>query len=103
MRQIGIAPEKEERIRKSLVHMGFMALIYRRQVEANRLFLHEHPQQATSWDEGVVKEVMDLPGVDYIDMHQCQYGHTDGQGDPVKKPTRWMSNSKWIDIEFLFF
>ena len=43
-----------------------------------------------------MKEVMDLPGVDYIDMHQCQYGQVDGHGNPIKKPTRWMSNSKWI-------
>ena len=43
-----------------------------------------------------MKEVMDLPGVDYIDMHQCQYGQVDAHGNPIKKPTRWMSNSKWI-------
>ena len=39
---------------------------------------------------------MNLPGVEWIDMHQCQFGQQDEHGNPVKKPTRWLSNSKHI-------
>ena len=29
-------------------------------------------------------------------MDQCQYGHEDEDGRPIKKATRWMSNSPMI-------
>ena len=39
---------------------------------------------------------MQLEGAGSIEMHQCQFGQCDETGRPVKKPTRWMSNSTCI-------
>ena len=36
---------------------------------------------------------MAMQGVDSEWMDQCQYGQQGGTEQPVKKPTRWMSNS----------
>ena len=66
------------------------------QYNGGRIFLHEHPMQASSWEEECIKRVLNLPGVDYVDMDQCQLGQKDDKGNPVKKPTRWMSKSKFI-------
>ena len=33
-----------------------------------------------------------MNGVSSITMDQCQYGQKDEKGNPIKKPTRWMSN-----------
>ena len=69
--------------------MEFVASLYKQHVLAGRYFLHEHPLCATSW----VLEVMEVNGVDSEWCDQCQYGQEGGTGEPVKKPTRRMSNS----------
>ena len=61
-----------------------------------RLLLHEHSQQASSWDEECIAKMLSTEGVHDIDMDQCQLGQKDESGNPVKKPTRWISNSKCI-------
>ena len=43
-----------------------------------------------------MRQLMALPGVEWVDMDQCQMGQNDGCGNPVKKPTRWLSNSRHI-------
>ena len=90
-------PERYRRNKESSrEHLKFVCRNYRHQYDGGRLFLHEHPQQASSWDEECIKDLMMLPGVEYVDMHQCQLGQTDEWGNPVKKPTRWLSNSRRI-------
>jgi hypothetical protein len=78
------------------VHMEFVTELYREQVLGGRYFLHEHPLCATSWALDCVRETMAMPGVDSEWGDQCQYGQEAGTGSPVKKPTRWMSNSPAI-------
>ena len=73
--------------------MAFVCELYREQLSQGRYFLHEHPQSASSWQLECVQEVWEWPGVDCTVCDQCQYGHEDGDGNPVKKGTRWMSNS----------
>ena len=90
-------PERyQENKASSRKHLQFVCRNYRHQYDGGLLFLHEHPQQASSWDEECIEELMSLPGVGWVDMHQCQLGQNDGEGNPVKKPTRWLSNSKHI-------
>ena len=48
---------------KAVKHMEFVRRLYRKQVEAGRYFLHEHPAQATSWNLPCVSEVAALDGV----------------------------------------
>ena len=90
-------PEETRRAQaEAEVHLRFVAELYRDQVEAGRYFLHEHPSTASSWSLPCIREVLDLPGVEKVDGDQCQLGQEDVHGDPLKKPTGWMSNSEEI-------
>ena len=51
-------PEKYQRNKESSrEHLKFVCRNYRHQYDGGRLFLHEHPQQASSWDEDCIKAV----------------------------------------------
>ena len=76
--------------------MEFATSLCREQVLAGRYFLHEHPLCATSWRIECILDVLAMDGVDTVWCDQCQYGQDGGTGEPVKKPTRWMSNSEEI-------
>ena len=56
------------------MHLAWMCKLYRRQVAAGRLFLHERPGSATSWQERCVLDVLAEPGVERITADQCQLG-----------------------------
>ena len=73
-------------------HLEFVCHLYKFQLEAGRFFLHEHPHQADSWDELCVRKLLSSFGVEKIEMDQCQMGQKDKEGNPIRKPTRWMSN-----------
>ena len=79
------------------LHLEFMIKIYRKQVEAGRYFLHEHPATAVSWHEKSVLNMALLPGVQIVTADQCMYGLTtkseNGGEDPAKKPTKFMTNA----------
>ena len=79
-------------------HLNFMIRLYHLQIDAGRLFLHEHPAGATSWKEPAMIQLMSMPGVDHVIGHQCQYGLTTpgnhGSDEPALKPRRWLSNSR---------
>ncbi len=82
---------------KAKVHLDFVMMLYREQVEGGRFFLHEHPRSASSWQERGVQEVQQLEGVDVITADQCQFGlevmYGIHNGLPVRKPTGFMSNA----------
>ena len=81
-----------EKLKRAIRHLTFCCEIYRYQIAHGRYFLHEHPLTATSWAEAVVRNIMGMPGVDRVTCHQCQYGAQAESGDPILKPTRFMSN-----------
>ena len=83
-------------LHKARRHLEFVYELYRMQLESGRLFLHEHPEHASSWTELCIQRMLKCDGVQSIGMDQCQVGQVDGHGNPVKKPTRWMSNSPAI-------
>ena len=85
--------ENKESLRK---RFDFVCRNYLHQYYGGRLLLHERCQQASSWDEESRRQIMSLPGVEWVDMHECQLGQDNGRGDPVKTPARWLSNSKRI-------
>ena len=82
---------------RAKVHLVFVTMLYREQVEGGRFFLHEHPKGASSWQERAVQEVHQLQGVELIAADQCQYGseiqYGVFKGLPVKKPTGFVSNA----------
>ena len=85
---------------RARVHLDFVMSLYREQVEAGRLFIHEHPQHAASWMETSVQEIMKIQGVGRSHADQCQYGqevqHGSDCGSPIRKPTGFMSNGQHI-------
>ena len=83
---------KRERL-KALVHFDFMCEMYHEQLNEGHYFLHEHPAGATSWGEECVKDVAQRDGVEVVIGDRCLFGQVDTDGHPIKKPTKWMSNS----------
>ena len=84
------------RLRDARVHLEFVCELYRDQYRAGRLFLHEHPAGASSWDEQCILEVLGWKGVSTTLTDQCQFGQRSREGNPVLKPTKWMSNCEHI-------
>ena len=82
---------------QACIHMTFVTSLYQDQLEEGRYFLHEHPQWASSWQLKCVTDLLNLPGVERVRGDQCQYGakapHGPEVGNPVMKPTGFMSNS----------
>jgi hypothetical protein len=88
-------------------HIKFMARIYRKQHEAGRWFLHEHPQNASSWKLEEMKTLAKENGVELTVIDQCAYGlktwgTTGGKLKKdkfAKKPIKFMTNSGEIAQE----
>ena len=74
------------------IHLAWMCKMYLKQLAAGRLFLHEHPANATSWTEQCVLEVLQKSGVARVTADQCQLGQQTEEGEPIRKPTGFMSN-----------
>ena len=90
----------EEQIKRKRVeanvHLDFVCRLYALQADKGRYFLHEHPNTATSWQEGSIVDMLDRNGVLRIVGDQCQYGQSDELDNPVKKATGWMTNSPCV-------
>ena len=75
------------------VHLNFVAELYKMQLDAGRYFLHEHPAYAASWSVTSIEDLLKENKVDTVIGDQCQYNLRTQDGDPLKKPTRFMSNA----------
>ena len=85
--------EVERRCVAGDVHLSFMCELYRMQLDHGRYFLHENPEHASSWQRSCIAELMKDQRVQRTAGDQCQYGQQSHHGDPVRKPTGWLSNS----------
>ena len=74
------------------LHMAFVCRLYRKQHARGGLFLHKQPAYNDSWSEACVREVLALQGVGRMVADQCQYGQATEDGEPIMKPTGFMSN-----------
>ena len=81
----------KERVR-AMVHSMSVCQLYQMQVDAGRHSLHEHAAGATSWKQQCVETRWRQFAVEQIVNDQCQFGQQ-YEGQPVMKPTGWMSNS----------
>ncbi len=81
----------------ALVHLEFVAKVYREQIEGDRFFLHEHPEGAGSWEEKCIADLLTTPSVARVRGDQCQYNqevqYGQYRGQPVRKATGFMSNA----------
>ncbi len=90
------AGELERRRVAGDVHLAFVCELYALQMEGGRYFLHENPDKATSWDRECMQKLLQDERVHRSVGDQCQFGQQSYLGDPVKKPTGWLSNSPEI-------
>ena len=81
---------------KALKHIEFCCRLYKYQMAEGRYFVHEHPIAASSWQESAIVEILNMPSVGKVSCDQCQVGAQDLNGCPIRKPTRFMSNSEHI-------
>ena len=88
---------------RAVQHMEFVTMLYQEQLHAGRYFLHEHPESASSWVLKCIRTLLQTPGVQRVVGDQCQYGALVNSGvsagQPVKKPTGFMTNSPEIAQE----
>ena len=80
-------------------HIEFCLKIYGMQIKANRFFVHEHPNTATSWKMAGMVELLATEKVDQVVVDLCQFGlvaEVDGEERPVQKRTKIVSNSQEV-------
>ena len=63
------------------------------------MFLHEHPAYASSWQSAEIRKFLNEVGVAVSTCDQCLYRSETSDGDPIKKPTSWMTNAPMIAQE----
>ena len=66
--------ESSRRWQEGVDHLEFIVSLYRKQVRAGRIFLHEHPKNATSWMLDAVKRMVKEEGVVVVEADQCMFG-----------------------------
>jgi len=88
--------EYKKKLKEARVHLKFVRELYELQMGRGKLFLHEHPEQAGSWEEACIQKMLGMLGVSTTVLDQCQLGQRSSDGQPLKKPTHWMSNSEDI-------
>jgi len=92
-------PEKvQEEKRIGRQHLRTSIKFYRKQYDAGRYFLHEHPFSATSWQDEEMVALQRLPGVYTVDGPMCRFDlevNAPGRGTGVcYKRTKWVTNSR---------
>lgn len=88
--------EMNARLAHARKHLEFCIQLYKIQWRNGRYFVHEHPEGASSWDEALMKRLMNKQGVHRVVGDQCQYGlrSTDEKGEaPARKRTRFFTNA----------
>ena len=65
---------KEKTLQDGIEHMRFAVEFYEKQVRVGRVFVHENPTRAKSWDLPEIRKMMRKTGVDVFEADQCMYG-----------------------------
>ena len=95
-----MAPEEvQRRMEYGRTHLQFCAKLYAIQWKAGRYFLHEHPAEATSWQEECIARILKKQGVIKVTGDQCMYGLQSSDGHrtgSARKRTGFMTNSACV-------
>ncbi len=82
---------------RAMIHLRFAMELAKEQMLGGRYFVFEHPAMATSWNERCVRSVLEMPDMERVMSHLCQFEYQDPRdGSPLKKPTYFMSNSEEV-------
>ena len=95
--------EKQDRYEQAVGHIDWLAGMYQEQIQAGRLFVHEHPLSSSSWELRSMRKLARAEGVCSV-CDQCMFGMTakDAKGKQqgmARKRTRFLTNSRWIAQE----
>ena len=63
----------DRKLREARQHLEFVCELYDMQLGKERMFLHEHPGQASSWEERSIVEMLGRKEVSTVDMDQCKF------------------------------
>ena len=97
-----MAPAKvQANMEAGMVHLRFAMDCALLQCRAGRVFVFEHPANATSWATAEVQRVLAMPGVAVVVFDQCMTGLASPLGTPIRKRTRLMTNSPGVVQAFL--
>ena len=92
---------EEERLGKKRLKKAMTCC--KQQMRQKGYFLHEHPKEASSWDEDCVREVKEHPEVWVVQSPMCRFNmklpNDAGELLHVRKETCWMTNSEEIAKE----
>ena len=93
---------REEGMAFAIRLLEFSFLIMHIQLQAGHAFVLEHPMTATSWKHPQVQHVLGkFPGAQFADFDFCMFGMvTNIRREPVKKPTRLMTNCPHVLARF---
>ena len=79
---------------KGMIHLTHAMECCHCQHRARRFFAFEHPYNASSWEQDVVKNVARLPGVETVIFDQCMLGLVSPvRRIPIRKRTKIMTNN----------
>ena len=67
-------------MKEAIAHLEPVCQIHRYQARMGGCFLHEHPQQATSWTSGCIQNVLRTTGSDNLLIHMCIWFKNAGAG-----------------------
>lgn len=90
-----------QRMEIAIDHMNFCMMLCRHRSQRNRLFLLEHPSTASSWRLPSVEDVCaTVPNCQVVSFAQCRYGLKSPDGRPMRKLTKFLTNSDAVVAEF---
>ena len=90
--------EWKAKMEDAKAHLRFAFELYRWQQDEGRLWLHEHPLGASSWNLDFVKEFLEAPEVMKVRGDMCRWGMKAPSGENILKPTGWATNSKHLAV-----
>ena len=93
------SPQWNRQLAAAVIHIAFCAEVYADQMARGAYFVHEQPATATSWRLRAMERIQNLPNVTTVIADLCQYGMISREGEPAKKPTKFMTNSPEIAQE----
>ena len=70
------------------------------QVQRRTFFVYEHPEGASSWELESVAKVQSMPGVQAVTFDQCMLGLVSPSGVPMRKRTKFLTNSSVVAEAF---
>ena len=91
-----------EGMKQALLHVAFAVILCKRQAQAGRKFMFEHPAGASSWRTSTMATLMKEPGVHKVEFDFCMMGmtSTDAEGKAAaRKRTGILTNSKALADE----